>query len=172
MATTTFVATMTAIFVAVASLSMCPTPGQSTLHRSCPHPALYTVSTAPSLASMTFPTDTQPPQRAEPHMNSNKLPSSNLHSQLVFIPLIPSTVALLTYLLPTVVPSPAMLSPLPTRRWMRMTNQIRPARCPARPASLMPLHKCPPSSLTMAGPPNACRLMSDWGKNGGKVQEQ
>lgn len=165
MDTTMFAAMTNAISAAVDSLNMCPTLGQCTLHRSCPLPAPYTVSMAPSLVSMTSPTDTPPPQRAEPHTNSSKLPSSNLANQPAFTPLIPSTVALLTYLLPTAVPSPATLSPRPTRRWMRMTNQIRPARCPARLAFLMPPHKCPPSSLTTAGPHNVCRLMSEWTEN-------
>lgn len=162
MATTTSVATKTATSGAVDSLNMCPTLGLSTLHRSCPPPAPCTVSTAPSLVSMTSPTDTRPPQRAEPRTNSSKLPSSSQPSRLAFIPLIPSTVALLTYPPPTVAPSPATSSPLPMRKWMRTTNRIRPARCPARLASLMPPHKCPPSSLTMAGPHNACRRMFDW----------
>lgn len=168
MATTMSVAMKTAISAAVDSLNMCPTLGQSTHHRSCPPPAPYMVNMAPSLVSMTFPTDTQPPRRAEPHTNSSKLPSSNPPSQPTFIPLIPSIVALLTYLLLMVAPSPVTLSLLPMRRWMHMTNQIRPARCPALLASLMPPHKCPPSSLTMAGPHSVCRRMSDWTKQLGK----
>lgn len=164
MATTMSVAMRTAISAAVDSLNTCPTLGQSTLHHSCPPRALFMVSMAPSLVSMTSPNDTQPPQRAEPHMNNNKLPSSSLPSRPAFIPLTPSTVALLTYLLHMVAPSPAMSNPLPMRRWMHMTNQIRPARCPAHLASLTPPHKCPPSSLTMAGPHNVCRRMSDWTK--------
>ncbi len=164
MATTMSVVMKTAISAAVDFLNMCPTLGQSTLHRSCPPPAPYMVSMAPSLVSMTSLTDTQQPQWAEPHTNSSKLPSSSPPSQPAFIPLIPSTVVLLTYLLLMAAPSPATLSPLPMRRWMRMTNQIRPARCPARLASLTPPHKCPPSSLTMAGPHNVCRRMSDWTK--------
>lgn len=162
MATTMSVAMRTDISAAVDSLNMHPTLGQSILHRSCLLPALYMVSMAPSLASTTSPTDMQPPQRAEPHMNSSKLPSSRLASQPASIPLTPSTVALPTYLLPTVAPSPATLNRLPMRRWMRMTNQMKPARCPAHLAFLMPPHKCPPSSLTMADLHNVCRLMSDW----------
>lgn len=172
MATTMSVVMKTATSAAVDSLNMCPTLGQSTRHRSCLPQALCMVSMAPSLVYMTSPTDTQPPQRAEPHMNSSKLPSNSPPSQLAFIPLIPFTVALLTYLLPMAAPSPATLSRLPMRRWIRMTNQIRPARCPARLASLMPPHKCPPSSLTMAGPRNVCRRMFDRTKQFGRVQEQ
>lgn len=164
MATTMSVAMKTAISAAVDSLNMCPTLGQSTLHHSCPPPAPCTVSMAPSLVPMTSPNDMQLPQRAEPHMNSSKLPSSSPPSQPAFIPLIPSTVALPTYLLPMVAPSPATLSLLPMRRWMRMTNQIRPAKCPARLASLMPPRKYLPSSLTMAGLHNVCRRMFDWTK--------
>lgn len=161
MDTTRFVVMKTATSAAVDSLNTCPTLGQSTLRRSCPPPLLCTVSMAPSLVYMTSPNDTQPPQQEEPHMNSSKLPNSSLLSQLAFILLIPFTAALLTYPLLMVAPSPAMLSPLPTKRWMRTTNQIRPARCPAHPASLTPPHKCPPSSLNMAGPHNACRRTSD-----------
>lgn len=162
MATTMSVATKTAISAAVDSLNMCPTLGRSILRLSCPPLAPCTVSMAHSLVSMTSPTDTQPPQRAEPHMNSSKLPSSNsLPSRPAFTPLTPSIVALLTYLPPTGAPSPVTLSRLPMRRWMRMTSLIRPARCPARLAFLTPPHKCPPSSLTMAGPHSVCRLMSD-----------
>lgn len=168
MDTTTSVATRTATSAAVDSLNTSPTLGQSTLHHSCPPPAPCTVSMAPSLVSMTSPTDTQPPQRAEPHTNSSKLPSSSPPSRPAFIPLIPSTVALLTYLLPTVAPSPAMSSLLPTRRWTRMTNQIRPARCRAHLVSLMPPHKCLPSSLTTAGPHNVCRRTFDWTNKLGK----
>lgn len=164
MATTTSVAMKTATSAAAASLNTFPTLGRCTLHLSCPPPAPYTVSMAPSLVSMTSITDTRPPQRAEPRMNSSKLPSSSPPSPPAFIPLIRSTVALLTYLLPMDAPSPATLSPLPMRRWTRTTNQIRPARCPARLASLTPPHKYPPSSLTMAGPHNVCRRMSDWTK--------
>lgn len=171
MVTIMSVAMKTAISAAVDSLNMCPTLGQSTPRHSCPPLAPCTVSMAPSLASMTSPTDTQPPQRAEPHMNSSKLPSNSPPSQPAFIQLIPSTVAQLTYLPPTVAPSPATLSLLPMRRWMRMTNQIRPARCPARLASLMLPHKFPPSSLTMAGLHNVCRRMSDWTKITGKKEE-
>lgn len=164
MATTMSGAMRTVISVAVDSLNMCPTLGQFTLHRNCLPPAPYMVSTAPSLVSMTSPIDMQPPQQAEPHMNSSRLPSSSLPSQPAFIPLTPSTVALPTYLLPMVAPSPATLSLLPMRRWTRMTNQIKPARFPAHLAFLMPPHKCPPSSLTMADLHNVCRLMSDWTK--------
>ena len=175
MAITMSVAMRTAISAAVDSLNMSPTLGQFTLHHSCPPPAPCMVSMAPSLASMTSPTDMRPPQRAEPHMNSSKLPSSNkLPSPPAFTPLIPSTVAPLTYLLLMVAPSPATSSLLPTRRWMRMTNQIRPARCRALLASLMPPHKCPLSSLTMAGPHSVCRHMFDWTNTLEKrsVQEQ
>lgn len=161
MDTTRFVVMKTATSAAVDSLNTCPTLGQSTLHRSCPPPVLYTVSMAPSLVYMTSPNDTQPPQQEELHMNSSKLPNSNLLSQLAFILLILFTAALLTYPLLMVAPLPAMLSLHPTKRWTRTTNQIRPARCPVHPASLMPPHKCPPSSLTTAGPHNACRLTSD-----------
>jgi len=168
MATTMFTVTTTATPAAVDSQNMCPTPGRSTLHHSCPPPALCMVSTALSLVSMNSPTDMQPTQWADLHMNSSKVPSSSLPNQPAYIPLIPSTVAQLTYLLPTVVPSPAMLSLLPMRRWMPMTNQIRQARCLARLAFLMPPHKCPPSSQTMAGPHNACRLMSDLIRNAKK----
>lgn len=172
MATTMSVAMKTAISAAVDSLNMCPTLGQSTPHRSCPPPALYMVSMAPSLVSMTSPNDTQPPQRAEPRTNNSKLHSSSPPSPPASIPLIPPTVAPLTYLLHMAAPSPATSSPLPMRRWMHMTNQIRPARCPARLASLMPPHKCPPSSLTMAGPRNVCRRMSDWTRKHGKKEEE
>lgn len=164
MATTMSVAMKTAISAAVDSLNMCPTHDQSTHHRSCPRPALCMVSMAPNHVSTTSPIDMQPPQWPNPHMNSSKLLSSSQHSQSTFIPLTPSTVVLLTCLLPTAAPSPAMLSLPLMRRWMRMTNRTRPARCPAHPASLMPPHKCPLSSLTMAGPHSACRLMSDWTK--------
>lgn len=164
MVTTMSVGMKTGISAAVDSLNMCPTHGQSTHHPSCPPPALCMVSMAPSHVSTTSPIDMQPPLWLSLHMNSSKLPSSSLHSQSVFIPLTPSTVALLTCLLPTTALSPAMLSLPLMRRWMHMTNRTRPARCPAHPASLMPLHKCPPSSLTMAGPHSVCRLMSDWAK--------
>lgn len=164
MVTTMFVATTTVIFAAADFLNTCPILGRSTLHRSCPPPAPCTVSTAPNPVPMTSPTDTQPPQWAEPHTNSSKLPSSSLPSRGEFIPLTPSTVALLTYLLLMATPSPVMLSLLPMRRWMRTTNQIRPARSRAHLASLTPRHKCPPSSPTMAGPRNVCRLMSDRAK--------
>lgn len=161
MAITMSVVMRSATSAAVDSLNMCQTLGQSTLHRSCPPPAPCMVSMGPSLVYMTSLTDMQPPQLAEPHTNNSKLPSSSPPSQLAFILLIPFTVALLTYLLPMVGPSPATLSLPPTRRWMHMTNQIRPARCQARLASLMPPLKCPPSSLTMVGPRNVCRHMFD-----------
>lgn len=164
MATTTYVPMKTATSAAVDSLNMCPTLDPSTLHHNCPPPAPFMVSTAPSPVSMTSPTDTLPPQGPDPHMNSSRLHNSRLPSQPVSTPLTPCTAALLTYLPPMVVPSPATLSLPPTRRWMRMINQTRQARCPAHPASPMPLHKCPPSSLTMAGPHSACRLTSDWTK--------
>lgn len=152
----------TAIFAAVDSLNMFPTLGRSTLLRSCLPPALCTASMAPSLVYMTSLTDTQPPQRAEPHTNNSKLLSNSPPSQRAFTLLIPSTAAPPTYLPPTAAPSPATLSLLPMRRWIRMTNRIRPARCPAHLGSLMPPHKCPPSSLTMAGPHNVCRRTFDW----------
>lgn len=163
-ATTTSVVMKTGIFAAVDSPNMFPTLGRSTLHRSCLPPALCTGSMAPSLVYMTSLTDTQPPQRAEPHTNSSKLLSNSPPSRPAFILPIPFTVAPPTYLPPTAAPSPATLSLLPMRRWIHMTNRIRPARCPALLASLMPPHKCPPSSLTMAGPHNVCRRMFDWTK--------
>lgn len=164
MATTTSVAMRTAISGAVDSLNMCPTLGQSILHRNCLLPAPYMVSMALNRVSMTSLTDMQPPQRAEPHMNSSRLPSSSRPRQPTFIPPTPSTVARPTYLLPMVAPSPATLNLLPMRRWMRMISQIKPARCPAHLAFLMLPHKCPPNSLTMADLHNVCRLMSDWTK--------
>lgn len=161
MATTTCVVTKTGTSAAVDSLNMCPTPGQSTLRLSClPRPPC-TVSTAPSRVCMTSPTDTPPPRRAEPRMSSSKLPSSSPRSRPASIQLIPFTAAPLTCPPPTDAPSPAMSSPPPTRRWTRTTNQIRPARCPAHPASLTPPHKCPPSSPTTAGPRNVCRRTFD-----------
>lgn len=173
MATTTSVVTTTATSAAAGSLNTCPTLGPSTLHHSCPPPAPYTASTALSLGYMISPTDMQPPRRAEPHTNSSRLPSSSSsHSPPAFTRLTPFTVALVTCPLPTAVPSPATLSPPPMRRWTRTTNQTRPARCPARLASRMPPHKCPPSSPTTAGPHSACRHMFDWTKTIGRQRER
>lgn len=164
MATTMSVAMRTATSAAVDSLNMCPTLGQSILHRSCLLPAPYMVSMARSLVSTISLTDMQPPQRAEPHMNSSRLRSSSQPSQPAFIPLTPSTAARPTYLQHMVAPSPATLNLRPMRRWMHMTSQMKPARCPAHLAFLMLPHKCPPSSLTMADLHNVCRLTSDWKK--------
>lgn len=172
MATTTSAVTTTATSAAAGSLNTCPTLGPSTLHHSCPPPALYTASTALSLGFMISPTDMQPPRRAEPHTNSSRLPSSSSLSPPAFTRLTPFTVALVTCPLPTAVPSPATLSPPPMRRWIRTTNRTRPARCPARLASRMPPHKCPPSSPTTAGPHSACRRMFDRTKTIGRQRER
>lgn len=171
MATTMYEAMMTATSAAVDSPSMCPTLGQSTLLRNCPLPAQCTVSMALSLESTSSPRDTLLIQWADPRTNSSKLASNSLPNQPAYILLIPSTAAQRIYLLRMVVPLPAMSSLLPMRRWMLMTNQIRPARCLARLAFLMPPHKYPHSSPTWAGPPNACRLTCDWTKDG-EVKKQ
>lgn len=163
MVTTRSVVMKTATSAEVGSLNMCPIPDQSTLHRSCLPPALYMGSTAPNRVYMTSLRDTRPPQQAEPRTNSSKLPSnSSPPSRPAFTPLTRFTVAPLTCPPPTAAPSPVTSSPPPTRRWMRTTSRIRPARCPALPASLTPPHKCPPSSLTTAGLHSACRHTSDW----------
>lgn len=154
----------TATSAAAGSPNTCPIPDQSTLRPSCPPPAPCTASTVPNPVYTTSPRDTRPLQRAEPRTNSSKLPSSNSSppSPPAFTPLTPFTAAPLTYPPPTAAPSPATSSPPPTRRWTRMISRIRPARCPAHPASLTPPHKCPPSSPTTAGLHSACRHTSDW----------
>lgn len=149
----------------VAFQSTCPTHGQSTHHHSCLPRALYMASMALNLVFTSSPIDVPPTPLADLHTNSSHKPSSSSLSrrpnQPTCIPQIPSTVARPTFLPPTVVPSPAMLSHLPTTRLMRMTNQIRPARCQAHLASPTPPLKCLPNSPTTAGRLNGCRLMSD-----------
>lgn len=162
MVTIRSVVTKIATSAAVGSPNMCPIPDQSTPHPSCPPPAPCTASTAPNPVCTTSPRDTRPQQRGEPRTNSSKLPSSSSPpSRPAFTPLTPFTAAPLTYLPPTAAPSPATSSQPPMRRWTRMISRIRPARCPAHPASLTPPHKCPPSSPTMAGLHSACRHTSD-----------
>lgn len=167
MVTTRSVVMKTATSAEAGSPNMCPIPDQCTLHRSCPPPALCMGSTAPNRVCMTSLRGTRPPQRAEPRTNSSKLPSSSSSSSSppsrpAFTPLTRFTAAPLTCPPPTAAPSPATSSLPPTRRWMRTTSRIRPARCPALPASLTPPRKCPPSSLTTAGLHSACRHTSDW----------
>lgn len=163
MGTITCVDMMTGTFEAVDSRSMYQTPVQSTLRHSYPLPALCMVSMALSPASTNFPTDMPPIQWAALPMSSSRPHSRSLPSQPPSTPQTLRIAARLTCLRPTAVPSPAMLNLPPMRRWMHMINQIKPARYPARHASLTPRHKCRPGSLTMAGRRSSvCRLMSEW----------
>lgn len=150
---------------AVVSQITCPTPVLSTRHPSCPPPARCTASTQwwqpHNPASTTSPTATPPPQGPAPPTSSSRQRQPSPEQST---PPTPSTAALPTCPPPprTAEPSPATSSPPPTRRWMPTINRTRPARCLVPPVSHMHHRRSPPSSPTMDGRHNACRLTSDW----------
>lgn len=158
MATTTSEVMMTAMSPAPAFPSSSQPHGPSTHRVSFHLQAHCTARTPPSHVSMTSPTATPPLPPPEPLMSNNHSNNSNNNNNRSRnskrLPQCTHRTRC-TCPIPIAAPSPATSNPPPLTKWTHLSNQIKLAKCPGRPAS--PTH--PRSSPTTDGrPSSACRL--------------